>query len=585
MFAPPEKFLTTSEDGNPIVTAMAVLRAYVPSSALLRALLRPQTPQCRAARPLAAMCMRCKSSTAANSIDYNLKRATHELQQKLRDAKSDFKNESIVQPDELLNEPDLPTISWYEQDADRRGPERLISRIATPEDHRKQHELAKMMEEDLTNPDYDDAPLKRRLLDDLMSNPKFADLTEEIESLKSDIMTREELDALEGNIRKSPPRWVKEMATSWNISMYQSIKELANDPELGDVRADLEHLLEKYPNAEDAEDTEFEAAARVVEEKLANSEAFQRKLAARQKQQGSDSISSERLLAIEKKLESLKSLESPNEEEDEFSPDAAEKLNNLLIQMKELLDYMGGDKKLQVEIDELLHEDPLAEHSEDAEEDIALNNLSQELLKLASQSTAAAGMPITEDNDVVDPELEAKVDKIMQDPKLIEKLMHVKEALKKKNIVSNNFTSISHESAPDPLTLEPSRTTSLAEQMKLAKSDPEHLAALGRLRVNLPPPFSVSPALKSFNQAIELSYVGANDDVRRILWRAYSKARTLPTFLQNLSDDAWDLLYYSQAVTWGSNQNRQQHLQLLLDDLQRVGKNGPPTHPSSLAQS
>jgi hypothetical protein len=98
----------------------------------------------------------------------------------------------------------------------------------------------------------------------------------------------------------------------------------------------------------------------------------------------------------------------------------------------------------------------------------------------------------------------------------------------------------------------------------------------------LPSPFNIAPALKSFNQALELSYVGANDDVRRILWRTYTRAKNLPTFLQSVGDEAWDLLYYSQAVTWRGNRNREQHLRILLEDLKRIGKDGPPTHPSQL---
>jgi hypothetical protein len=121
--------------------------------------------------------------------------------------------------------------------------------------------------------------------------------------------------------------------------------------------------------------------------------------------------------------------------------------------------------------------------------------------------------------------------------------------------------------------------------MQVARRDPEHIGALDRLRVTLPPPFNISPALKSFNQAIEFAYIGANDDIRRVLWRSYQKARTLPTFLPNVSDDAWDILYYSQAVTWASNQNRQDHLRVLLADLKKLGRDGPPTHPSTLVRS
>jgi hypothetical protein len=102
--------------------------------------------------------------------------------------------------------------------------------------------------------------------------------------------------------------------------------------------------------------------------------------------------------------------------------------------------------------------------------------------------------------------------------------------------------------------------------------------------VQLAPPFNIAPALRIFNEAIEYAYIGANDDIRRILWRAYVKARSLPTFIQTLSDDAWDILYYSQAVTWTSNQNRETHLRLLLQDLDSIGRFGPPTHPAVVAE-
>jgi hypothetical protein len=139
-------------------------------------------------------------------------------------------------------------------------------------------------------------------------------------------------------------------------------------------------------------------------------------------------------------------------------------------------------------------------------------------------------------------------------------------------------------SAPDPDTLDPSQLTTYKERLQIAENDPEHIAALRRLRINLVPPFNISPAVKSLNDALRLSYLGASDDVRRILWRSYTKARTIPTLLQSIPDDAWDMLWYSQAVTWGSNQNRENHMTILMRDLQSVGKDGPPTHPDTLAE-
>ena len=170
-----------------------------------------------------------------------------------------------------------------------------------------------------------------------------------------------------------------------------------------------------------------------------------------------------------------------------------------------------------------------------------------------------------------DPALKAKIDKILEDPNLHQKL----EIVKKYMSGALGFFH-SAQSAPDPSTLSPAEMTTLQEQLKIAESDPEHLMALRRLRVNMVPPYNAHPFLGPLNEALKLAYVGANDDVRRILWRAYRKARTIPGLLKAIPDDAWDLLWYSQAVDWKSNQNRRNHLGILLGDLDSVGKQGPP---------
>jgi hypothetical protein len=557
---------------------MAPSRAYVPSRALLRALWRPLPRQCTFARPVPARFLRTKASKLDS--DETKKNIPDTVKLEFPKTFDDAEADSL--PDDVLDDPNLPTISWYEQDLDGTKPEQLISRIATPEDRRKHNELSKMLEEDSVNPDYDDALLNRRLLDDLMTNPNFADLTEELQEMKADILTREETKAMEAEVLKEQEPQLKELESSLNMATYESIQELIDDPELENVKHDLKDLQEKLPDAEDSQNLEFQAALAKVEEKLASSEAFQRKLAALQEQDGQGQDMQEvkptaELLEAEQRLDTF---------EQDTPMDAPNDLDQLLVQMKELMSSMGGDREMQAELDALINEDPLEEDDADLDKEFDFDQLSQELTKLAKKPAAAESSPtIDENGEVIDPELEAKVDKIMQDPKLMEKLMYIRQVITQEQLKATDITRITHETAPDPLTLESSRTTSLQQQMELARSDPEHLAALQRLRVDLLPPFGISPALKSFNQAIELSYIGANDDIRRILWRAYSKARTLPTFLQNLSDDAWDLLYYSQAVTWGSNQNRQKHLQTLLHDLRSVGRDGPPTHPSSLVRN
>lgn len=552
---------------------MAPFRAYVPSRALLRALWRPSLPKCPSARPLPVQFVCRKGHRAFRLEDDQLKPNIPGLPG-LRFPKTVEEAEKIMAPlpDDQLDDPNLPEIDWWEQDLDSTRPARLVQRIATPEDRRKHNELHRMLEEDSTNPNYDDAVLNRRLLDDLMTNPNFADLVDELKDLKEDIMTREEVAAL----RKEQEPELKELEASLKMATHQTLQDLINDPDLADARADIEDLRDKISATDDMEDPEVQEAIERVEERLATNEAFQRKLAAQQAESGEKDEENEE---TERELQEL-------EDWDEDTPvNTPEDFDKLLVQMKEVMGLMGGDKEIEEELDAVIKEDPFAHSDGDIEKELDFDQLAQELTKLAQSSASTSSSETFDDDEEVrgDPELEAKVDKIMQDPKLMEKLLYIQQLIVEEQRKAADITQIQHETAPDPLTLDSSHVTSIKQQMEIARQDLEHIAALRRLRVNLLPPFNVAPALKSFNQAIELAYLGANDDIRRILWRSYNKARVLPTFVQNLSDDAWDLLYYSQAVTWRSNQNRQNHLKMLLQDLKSVGRDGPPTHPSTLA--
>jgi hypothetical protein len=248
-----------------------------------------------------------------------------------------------------------------------------------------------------------------------------------------------------------------------------------------------------------------------------------------------------------------------NDDEDLPQPDADAGeggLDDLMLQMRDLLKSLGGDAAIEAELDAVLREDP---YDPNTQPDGAF------------------------DSDLNFEELAIELEKMMADPRLMEKLEFIQGLIAEANLAKSEIVNIAHEVAPDPYELDDSRTATLRQRMEIARQTPEHTAALDRLRVKLASPFNISPALKAFNQAIELAYIGANDDIRRILWRAYMKARTLQTFLPNMSDEAWDLLYYSQAVTWGANQNRQDHLRTLLADMKDLGMDGPPTHPSVFA--
>jgi hypothetical protein len=118
----------------------------------------------------------------------------------------------------------------------------------------------------------------------------------------------------------------------------------------------------------------------------------------------------------------------------------------------------------------------------------------------------------------------------------------------------------------------------IKERIVTAKADPEHKAALQRLVIDLPQPHSSNPRLKQLNEVLRTAYMGANEDIRKALWRAYTRAKAgVPGLLERIPDDAWDMLWYSQAVKWSSNSNREEHLRILSYDLKTVGRDGPPT--------
>ncbi|KAL5443145.1 hypothetical protein PMIN06_008789 [Paraphaeosphaeria minitans] len=492
--------------------------------------------------------------------------------------------------EEQINDPNATEISIYEQDPTSPTGERLVQHIRTPEERRKHNEIHKMLMRAESDPNYDDRELNRHLLDDLMKDPYFADLTDDLKEIKENfILTKQQQDEMleeAGKVEeKAEKDMVKELTSYFQMATHDTLGELMHDPLFEYARAELEELQDALPEP-DGDTAEYDAAMEKVVEKLIQDPNLERKMSEWPVENGSPDQTNTESLETDQFVmpDELKELAKEPEE-----------LTTLLRQMKELMRSMGMGSasdpelttenaldKLEAEMEKVLNEDLDNEEIEEEEikgREMNFAELGRELFQLAKSSPAGGTRDFDEDVGPVDPELEAKVDKIMKDPKLMEKLMYIQQVIREEQQKPQPM-----ELAPDPTKLEPHRITSIQKRMQVAKKDPEHLAAMECLRVHLAPPFNIAPALRIFNEAIEYAYIGANDDIRRILWRAYSKARVLPTFLQNLSDDAWDIMYYSQAVTWTSNQNRENHLRLLLQDMQSVGKDGPPTHPDVVAE-
>jgi hypothetical protein len=430
------------------------------------------------------------------------------------------------------------------------------------------------------------------MIDDLLENPNFAGLTEELKAIKGEIRSKAEQDQLIKDMEAEAAQKSQEFEIRMLATIRESYEALLNDPDAATAQEEVREVLNNIPEkVEGLASPEFDAIVNKMELKLRNDPKFREKI---EGMGGQAEAAMKEFRDIDREMEREKneilkyiteideSIELMNF--DEPAPD----LEPLLVQMRDVLQGMGTDSRLTAEMDAILAEDPKAKQEGDIERWMdaeELTNLGEEMLKKAYDNRHQA-IKEKEEELSVSSELQDKVNKIMEDPRLMEKLAYIQKIINETESKTQPFiTTIAHEVAPDPYELEDGRTATLKQQLQAAHDDPEHSAAIDRLRVNLSPPFHISPALKSFNQAIELAYVGANDDIRRVLWRCYQKARTLPTFLQNVSDEAWDIIYYSQAVTWGANQNRYDHLRIVLADLKSLGRNGPPTHPSTLIAS
>lgn len=562
---------------------MAPSRAYVPSIALLRALSSPGPLRCPLGRRLPTQCLRGKrtKATPTNPNDPKYLKGVH--------------NAFGVKPTSIAEElgKKVTSISWYERDLDRPGPDRLIEKIETPEQLAKHQRRWQMHQENERDPDYDDTELKRDILDDMMRNPTFADLRDALEAMKKRVVSKQEVAKMvaEGDrpdadtdtdaaIMKDVPE-LAELDASAVMAFHEQLQQMIEDPDYATVRDDIVSCQSRLSEWQ-LGGPEIEEAFERLDSKLMQIPAHQQRMAALEAHEKEEKTKKAKMKnksqdPFETMLESDLSAESEGKDLDLDDLESNEAyLDSLLKQMRDVMAAMGGDKELEGKIQEVLDSDPLTDGTGEAERGIDFKDLAQQITELKNESS----LQVEEAEKPVDADIELLVDKIMEDPDLIQKLTMIKSLIAARQ---GDMTTRSQPSAPDPDTLDRADLATYRERLQIAENDPEHIAALRRLRVNLLPPFHVSPALKALNQALKLAYLGASDDVRRVLWRSYNKARTVPTLLQNITDDAWDMLWYSQAVTWGSNQNRQTHLKILLQDLNSVGKDGPPTHPDTIA--
>ena len=267
---------------------MALSRAYVPSRALIRALSRPQPIRCLLARPLPVQLRgkRSKASKDGKAPPNAVAEPNPSVLEHIKGSRSIFEDEEkmdkAMRPlsDAELERDDLPVINWYEQDLDKGTPQRLIERIATAEDRKRDKEMFTMIEESQKNPDYDDAKLNRRLIDSLLSNPNFAELTEELKDIKQSIKSKEELEAIDEEDAREAEASSKEFTAGLRMATHEALQELIDDPDIGDAKGALQEVVDKMPEMEDLDSPEFQEVLQKAMAKLEGNEVMQRKIAA-----------------------------------------------------------------------------------------------------------------------------------------------------------------------------------------------------------------------------------------------------------------------------------------------------------------
>ena len=556
---------------------MPHLRPYVPSQLLLRSLLRPLPPQCSLVRrlPPSTTTTRLKSKATKKrlAIERAKQQGTADSPKPQREPKDPSSIPLFTPNTEGLGGSGVSSIEWWEQD--ETGQQTFVSAIRNQKDLKEHEDLHKRLEAwSRGEVDQNEPEFRAKVIDELKRNPSFAHMQDTLDAMKIPL---EERLAKEAEAMKEMEEQDGEM-----MNMEEAIQEMAQimqilieEPEMEPHKQLLQEIQTKLPSWNDFSHPEFQSAMARLNQAMGGTspQEFQSKL---------DSYLSKR--------HELDSAMPPDF--DPNNPASMSALKSQITEMHDLLKETGLNPTLEQEFFRMKQDlslendwatDVFAQDGEIDHEklDAAISKFEEwkeKQMELQKQEAKDENDeteeidPITEE-EKADPELKAKIDAILQDPNLWKKLSMAKK------LMSGHYNTlmVTPKSAPDPETLPESSKTSLRAQLLAVQNSPEHKQALQRLKINLLPPYNTHPFVLHLNHALQLAYIGANDDVRRILWRAYLKAKTVPGLLKAVPDDAWDLLWYSQAVRWKGNQNRGRHLGVLLADLERVGRRGPPT--------
>jgi hypothetical protein len=347
--------------------------------------------------------------------------------------------------DAELERDDLPVINWYEQDLDKGTPQRLIERIATPEDRKKDRDMYLMIEESRKNPDHDDATLNRRLIDSLLTNPNFAELTDELQLIKKGIKSREELQQLKQQGAAKAEAESKQFNAGLRMATLEILQDVLEDPDIGDAKADLQACIDHMPEVENIDNPVFQAMLNKAMHKLEGNEAMQNKVAAMRKRPDSE-LEREWQTYQRETEDAIAQAETPDEDLTMATPEDMQDVDKLLHQMRDVMKSLGGDTGLEAELDAAINEDSTSGQDEEGvfEREMDPQELAEELKKLA-QSKASQPGELVEDEEDVPAELQAKVDAIMKDPKLMEKLMYIQKLISENKQQQGDLTSIAHE--------------------------------------------------------------------------------------------------------------------------------------------
>ncbi|OCK75563.1 hypothetical protein K432DRAFT_386118 [Lepidopterella palustris CBS 459.81] len=489
---------------------------------------------------------------------------------------------------------EMPEITFYEQDEDQRSPPRRVGSVSTREElraHEREFERVRRIEEEedeegeggFLEMGLGGAKRKRGAMEDvegnigvleeLMRDPEMrgAGLQGELGELMGVLSGRNGVGGGQGEReeRMVEKKSMTEEQRMMDLGMKRDVIEaLLQDPEMRDVRDELRELRGELQNLE------------VGEEEL----AYEDLVEGIEDLEERDFLEGKKQVLLGKDGAAVEDQEREIEDEEEREEDERgleRRIDNVDLK-KEMVDLAKMLK--EPEMRELLKE--MKKHSPDeptAQSAAVVNDFANKTLKeeIAFNEDGDEGLEIKD----LDDEL-ADMESDLHNPAFAEKLDILKQILASQNSKHSTprltaasppskFSSKTPGAKIDPSTLPPTALLPLKSRIALASTLPEHQTALSRLTISLPHPHSRNPRVAHLNAVLRTAYMGANEDIRKALWRAYVRAKTVPGFLEAVTGDAWEMLWASQGVRWRGNEKREEHLEVLRGDMRQVGRGVP----------